>query len=180
MKNSVRRPSLLTMTRSLSEVAMERKRRKRRAKPVIKRSNYFISNEDKQQIYMMYMAGAKPLDIANELKMSDKTVYKYLNEMFCPPGGWRRGFIGSSEERSIRLAVENGDALTSVCSHFRRPMWMIWPIITRPRGIGGFVEVDQPEKIFTTHQYIERIGNDPAPSLAQRLKSFVRRVFGGA
>lgn len=139
-----------------------------------------MSSEDKKKIYELYMAGNKPVDIAVEIKISDKTVYRYLNEMFCPLGGWRRGFVSSSEERSIRLAVENGESLTSVCEQFRRPMWIVWPVISKPKGIGGFVEVESPEKIFTTHQYIERIGKDPEPSITDKLKSFVRRVFGGA
>ena len=158
------------MTRSRS------KRRKFKATP--ERPSYFISPEDKQQIYQMYMAGAKPLEIAKHLCISDKTVYKYLKEMFCPADGWRRGFVSSSEERSIRLAAQNGESLDSVCTKFRRPMWMIWPIIVKPQGIGSFVEVESPEKLFqvTTHEYIERIGTDKV-SLGQRVKSFFGRMF---
>ncbi len=155
---------------------MEPKRKRRRH--IKRRQNYYLSADDKHLIYQLYMAGAKPIDIANQIKISDKTVYRYLKEMFCPKDGWRRGFISSAEERSIKIAVEKGESLTNICTQFRRPMWLVWPVIVKPKGIGSFVEVESPEKIFTTHQYIERIGTDPAPSLGKRIKSFIGRMFG--
>jgi hypothetical protein len=157
---------------------MEPKRKRRRN--IKRRQNYYLSADDKHLIYQLYMAGAKPIDIANQIKISDKTVYKYLKEMFCPADGWRRGFISSAEERSIRMAVEKGESLPNVCTKFRRPMWLVWPVIVKPKGIGAYVEVESPDKIFevTTHEYIKRIGPDRVPSLGDRIKSFIGRMFG--
>jgi hypothetical protein len=159
------------------------KKRRRRSPKKYDRHHYFVSEEDKKEIYGLYNLGWHPQEMSVALKISDKTIYKYCKEMFSPPGGWRRGFIGSAEERSIRLAVRKGMALTDVCNKFKRPMWIVWPLIAPASGLGAIgPQVPNPGEFFevTTHEYIKRIGEDPAPSLGQRIKSFFGRVFRGS
>ena len=158
------------------------KKRRRRSPKKYDRHHYFVSEDDKKEIYNLYNLGWHPQSIAGALKLSDKTVYKYCKQMFSPAGGWRRGFVGSSEERSIRLAVKKGSSLSSVCTAFKRPMWIIWPIITPASGLGSIGPKDDPIKVMpiTTHEYIERIGPDRSVSLGKRIKSFFGRMFGGS
>ncbi len=156
------------------------KKRRRRTAKKYERTNYFISDDDKMEIYNLYNLGWHPEAIGSALNISDKTVYKHCKDMFSPVGGWRRGFVGSAEERSIRLAVRKGESLASVCTKFKRPMWVIWPLIAPSSGLGAIGPKDDPVTVMTTHEYIERIGPDRSVPLGQRLKSFIGRMFGGS
>jgi hypothetical protein len=159
------------------------KKRRRRSRNKYNRANYFLSDDDKKELSNLYYLGWHPETIAENLKISNKTVYKYCKQMFCPPSGWRRGFVGSAEERSMRLAVKKGESLASICTRFRRPMWVVWPVIVPNSGLGAIgPDIPKPGEFFevTTHEYIERIGKDKQPSLGQRIKSFIGRMFGGS
>jgi hypothetical protein len=79
--------------------------------------------------------------------------------------------------------VRKGMVLTDVCNKFKRPMWIVWPLIAPASGLGAIgPQVPNPGEFFevTTHEYIKRIGEDPAPSLGQRIKSFIGRIFRGS
>ena len=158
------------------------KKRRYRSPPKYVRSNYFVSEDDKRQIYDLYNLGWHPKSMSESLKISEKTIYKYCKDMYSPPGGWRRGFVGSAEERSIKRAVKKGSSIRDISEKFKRPMWVVWLIVAPPSGLGAIgPKVPNPGEIFelTTHEYIQRIGHDPYPSLGQRIKSFIGRIFGG-
>ena len=72
----------------------------RRRRP-IKRQSYRLTDQDKERLTIMYYEGYHPIEMAEALKISDKTAYKFCSDRFSPVnGGWARG-APSSEERDL-------------------------------------------------------------------------------
>jgi hypothetical protein len=159
--------------------------KKSRSRVYPDRNHYFVSDEDKHEISNLYLHGWHPRDIAKQIGISEKTAYKHCQIMFSPPRGWKKGYMSSAEERTIRTAVLQGNAIGSVCAKHRRPMWVVWPTVMPPAGLAAIAEEPKPPAPLmgiteiTTHEYIERIGSDPPPTLMQRIKSLIGRMFRG-
>ncbi len=160
--------------------------KKSRSRVYQDRNHYFVSDEDKHEISNLYLHGWHPRDIAKQIGISEKTAYKHCQVMFSPPSGWKKGYMSSAEERIIRTAVLQGTAIGSVCAKHRRPMWVVWPTVMPPAGLAAIAPTPTPPaplmggfQEITTHEYIERIGSDPQPSLLTRIKQFFGRVFRG-
>jgi len=160
--------------------------KKSRSRVYQDRNHYFVSDEDKHEISNLYLHGWHPRDIAKQIGISEKTAYKHCQVMFSPPSGWKKGYMSSAEERIIRTAVLQGTAIGSVCAKYRRPMWVVWPTVMPPAGLAAIAPTPKPPaplmggfQEITTHEYIERIGSDPQPSLLTRIKQFFGRAFRG-
>lgn len=148
---------------------MQKKRRRR-----IKRPSYFLSSEDKALLTQMYWEGLHPSDMADDLRISEKTAYKFCADQFSPiNGGWARGFPSMSEANAIMAMGLKGVKDADIANQFRRPMWVVARTLRpRPAGIvtieGAPVDV-KPETIMVT----------PKPTLLESIGRYFRRLFGG-
>lgn len=148
---------------------MQKKRRRR-----IKRSSYFLSSEDKVLLTQMYWEGLHPSEMADDLRISEKTAYKFCADQFSPiNGGWARGFPSMSEANAIMAMGLKGVKDADIANQFRRPMWVVARTLRpRPAGIvtieGAPVDV-KPETIMVT----------PKPTLLESIGRYFRRLFGG-
>jgi hypothetical protein len=151
---------------------MQKKRRRR-----TKRSSYFLSSEDKTRLVQMYWDGLHPSEMAEELRISEKTAYKYCTDQFSPiNGGWARGFPSMSEGNAIMAMGLKGVKDADIAAQFRRPMWVVARTLRpRPAGIatieGAPVDVKPGAIMFSP---------PPKPTLLESIGRFFRRLFGGS
>ena len=149
---------------------MQKKRRRR-----TKRSPYFLSSSDKDHLVQMYWQGLHPSEMADALKIAEKTAYKYCAEQFSPiNGGWARGFPSMSEANAIMKMGVDGVKEEDIATQFRRPMWVVCRTLRpQPAGIitieGAPIDV-RPEAIMTT----------PKPTFLDSMGRFFRRLLGGS
>ena len=147
----------------------------RRRRP-IKRTNYRLTDQDKEQLTIMYYEGYHPIEIAEVMKISDKTAYKFCSDRFAPVnGGWARGAPSSEERDLIMQRHSMGVSLSMLASAHRRPVWVINRIVNpKPAGIASIEGAPvhaKPGEIFTV---------PPQPSFLEKVGSFFRRLLGGS
>ena len=147
----------------------------RRRRP-IKRKSYRLTDQDKEQLTIMYYEGYHPIEMAEALKISDKTAYKFCSDRFAPVnGGWARG-APSSEERDLIMQRHHlGVKQPMLASAHRRPVWVINRIVNpKPAGIAAIKGAPvnaKPGEIFVV---------PPQPTFLEKVGQFFRRLLGGS
>jgi hypothetical protein len=144
----------------------------RRRRP-IKRTNYRLSDQDKEILNLMYYEGYHPIEMAEAMKISDKTAYK-CSDRFSPfNSGWARGAPSSEERDLIMQRHSMGISLSMLASAHRRPVWVINRIVNpKPAGIAA-IEGAPVNPIS--------IGSSKAPEgTMEKIGRFFRRLFGGS
>ena len=122
----------------------------------------------------MYYEGYHPIEIAEVMKISDKTAYKFCSDRFAPVNnGWTRGAPSSEERDLIMQRHSMGVSLSMLASAHRRPVWVINRIVNpKPAGIAA-IEGAPVNPIS--------IGSSKAPEgTMEKIGRFFRRLFGGS
>jgi len=147
----------------------------RRRRP-IKRKSYRLTDQDKEQLTIMYYEGYHPIEMAEALKISDKTAYKFCSDRFSPVnGGWARGAPSSEERDLIMQRHHAGVKQPMLASAHRRPVWVINRIVNpKPAGIAAIEGAPvnaKPGEIFFI---------PPQPTFLEKVGQFFRRLLGGS
>jgi hypothetical protein len=144
----------------------------RRRRP-IKRTNYRLSDQDKEILNLMYYEGYHPIEMAEAMKISDKTAYKFCSDRFSPSSGWTRG-APSFEERDLIMQRHSlGVGIAMLASAHRRPAWVINRIVN-PKPVGIAAIEGAPVNPIS-------IGSSKAPEgTMEKIGRFFRRLFGGS
>lgn len=124
----------------------------------------------------MYNEGFHPVEMAEALKISDKTAYKYCSEKYSPVnGGWTKGVPSVSERHEIMGHHYAGSTIKEIAEAYKRPMWVINRIVNpKPAGIAAIegAPVDaKPGEIFVV---------PPPPTFFEKVGRFFRRLLGGS
>lgn len=159
----------------------------RRRRP-IKRPHYRLSNEDKKTLIKMYLAGMHPVEMADELRISHKTSYKFCSDMFSPSaeGGWTKGAPSERERIEVMGQFFAGNSIKEIAEAYKRPYWVIQRIVNpKPAGIAaidGAPIAPNPVGVVDPSVKPGSITEVHAPELGVFAKAgrFVRRLFGGS
>jgi hypothetical protein len=96
------------------------------------------------------------------------------------------GYVFTAKRMEERVHEFSGGAHHPYSSASRHGYWEVWPTVMPPAGLAAIAPTPKPPaplmggfQEITTHEYIERIGSDPQPSLLTRIKQFFGRVFRG-
>jgi hypothetical protein len=147
----------------------------RRRRP-IKRQSYRLTDQDKERLTIMYYEGYHPIEMAEAMKISDKTAYKFCSDRFSPVnGGWARGAPSSEERDLIMQRHHEGVKQPMLASAHRRPVWVINRIVNpKPAGIAAIEGAPinaKPGEIFVI---------PPQPTFLEKVGKFFRRLLGGS
>ena len=145
----------------------------RRRRPV-KRKNYRLTDQDREQLTIMYFEGYHPIEMAEALKISDKTAYRFCSDWFSPVnGGWARGAPSSEERDLIMQRHSTGVRIDMLADAHRRPLWVINRIVN-PKPVGIASIEGAPVNPIS-------IGSSKAPEgTMEKIGRFFRRLFGGS
>jgi len=149
----------------------------RRRRPV-KRKNYRLTDQDREQLTIMYFEGYHPIEMAEALKISDKTAYKFCSDRFSPVnGGWTRGAPSSEERDLIMQRSYAGVKHPMLASAHRRPVWVINRIVN-PKPVGIAAIEGAPVNPVPIGSFVE-VPMAPEGPLA-KIGRFFRRLVGGS
>ena len=147
----------------------------RRRRP-IKRKSYRLTDQDKERLTIMYYEGYHPIEMAEALKISDKTAYKFCSDRFSPVNsGWTKGAPSYQERIEILGLHYAGDRIDEIADAFKRPLWVINRIVNpQPAGIAAIEGAPvnaKPGEIFVV---------PPQPTFLEKVGQFFRRLLGGS
>lgn len=122
----------------------------------------------------MYYEGYHPIEMAEVMKISDKTAYKFCSDRFAPVNnGWTRGAPSIEERDLIMQRHSMGVSISMLASAHRRPAWVINRIVN-PKPVGIAAIEGAPVNPIS-------IGSSKAPEgTMEKIGRFFRRLFGGS
>ena len=151
--------------------------KKIRRRSAVKRKNYRLNDRDHAQLSELYENGYHPLEIAEVMKISDKTVYKFCSDKFSPSSGWARGAPSYEERELIMKRYSLGVSISMLAAAHRRPIWVIYRILNpKPSGIASIPGA--PLKVVPVGSTVAKPHEDEG--MLARIGSFFRRLFGGS
>lgn len=151
--------------------------KKIRRRKTVKRKNYRLNDSDHAQLASLYHDGFHPLEIADVMKISEKTVYKFCSDKFSPSDGWARGAPSFEERELIMKRHSLGVSISLLASAHRRPIWVINRIVNpKPSGIASIPGA--PLKLVPLGSVITKPPEDEG-TLA-KIGRFFRRLLGGS